>query len=180
LRELSFNFDLSSFCSLTKVSYSTTRLSSELFVGGYTFISNNKAMISVLSTTSKYILQPSLLEMHNASLACLSASALWKRELSFFQKLLDATSPRLVAESDKKLIDHFQSLVTYYDGEVVDNIRKKVRDHESHLAQTLQKEKESDTQYFQEHKSLMNEVEAFEKAFRELKHDLFAFVERIL
>jgi hypothetical protein len=46
-------------------------------------------MISVLGTTNKYILQPSLMEMHHQSLEWLSYSVLWKRELHFFQKLLD-------------------------------------------------------------------------------------------
>lgn len=137
-------------------------------------------MISVLSTTSKYILQPSLLDMHRQSLAWLSASALWKRELAFFQKLLDTYAPRFTSEDDKKKISHFQSLVIYYNGEVVDGLRKKLRDLESQLAHSLQKENESDTRYYAEHKGIMEEADAFEKSFSDLKHDLFSFVEAVL
>jgi hypothetical protein len=137
-------------------------------------------MISVLSTTSKYILQPSLLEMHRTSLDWLSASALWKRELAFFQKLLDTHAPRFVEEADKKKIDHFQNLIIYYNGEVVDGLRKKLRDHESQLASSLQKENESDTRYYNDHKKIMDEASSFEKSFTDLKHELFSFVEEVL
>jgi hypothetical protein len=137
-------------------------------------------MISVLSTTSKYILQPSLLDMHRQSLEWLSASALWKRELAFFQKLLDTHAPRFTSEDDKKKIDHFQNLIIYYSGEVVDVIRRKIRDHESQLANTLQKENESDTRYYNDHKSLMDEAATFEKSFNDLKHELFSLVEEVL
>lgn len=137
-------------------------------------------MISVLSTTSKYILQPSLLDMHRQSLDWLSASALWKRELAFFQKLLDNHAPRFTTEDDKKKIDHFQNLILYYNGEVVDDIRKKLRDHESQLAHSLQKENESDTRYYNDHKGVIEAAAGFEKSFVELKHDLFTFVEQVL
>ena len=137
-------------------------------------------MISVLSTTSKYILQPSLLDMHRQSLEWLSASALWKRELAFFQKLLDTHAPRFTTEEDKKKIDHFQNLIIYYNGEVVDSIRKKLRNHEGTLANSLQKENEADTRYYSEHKDLMDEAATFDKTFTELKHGLFTFVEEVL
>ncbi len=105
-------------------------------------------MISVLSTTNSYILQPSLVEMHRQSLDYLSATALWKRELRFFQKLLDKYAPKFTSSDDKKRVDHFQSLLTYYSGELVDEINRKIRQHESNLARLLQEKNESDTQYF--------------------------------
>ena len=95
-------------------------------------------MISVLGTTNKYILQPSLMEMHHQSLEWLSYSVLWKRELSFFQKLLDLYSGRFTSVDDKKKIDHFQHIITYYKGEVVDGLRKKLKTNEHKLAAMLQ------------------------------------------
>jgi hypothetical protein len=137
-------------------------------------------MISVLSTTNKYMLQPSLLDMHRHSIDWLSATVLWKREVAFFQKLLDKYSSRFSAEEDKKKVGHFQSLITYYSGELIDQLRAKLRDHENMLARTLQELNESDTRYFQEHKGLMNELEAFSTSFNSLKHDLFEFIEKAL
>jgi hypothetical protein len=137
-------------------------------------------MISVISTTGKYILQPSLMEMHKQSLEYRSASALWKSELAFFQKLLDQNASHYSSEEDKIKISHFQNLITYYGSEVVLVLRKKLRDHVTHLANMLQKENESDTQYFSEHKGIMEEVAAFEKSFKDLKRDFFTFIEKSL
>jgi DNA primase large subunit len=137
-------------------------------------------MISVLGTTNQYILQPSLMEMHHQSLEWLSYGVLWKRELSFFQKLLDKYASRFTELDDKKKIDHFQHIITYYKGEVVDALRKKLKTNEHKLAEMLQTLNESDVEYYKNHKSIMEEAETFAKTFNEFKHDFFEFIERVL
>jgi hypothetical protein len=138
-------------------------------------------MISVTGNLiGKYILQPSLIDMHRNSLAWLSASMLWKQELAFYQKLLDRAAPKLTSEDQKKRIDHFQSLITYYGGELVDLFRKRLREHEAHLAHMLQEKKESDTAYFQEHETLMEELVSFRTQYDNLKHEFMEFVERVI
>jgi hypothetical protein len=126
------------------------------------------------------MLQPSLLDMHRNSIDWLSATMLWKREVTFFQKLLDKYSLLFNTEEDKKKVSHFQSLITYYNGELIDQLRTKLRDHENLLARTLQEYNESDTRYYQQHKGLMNELESFANSFNTLKHDLFEFIEKAL
>lgn len=135
-------------------------------------------MISVLGTTNKYMLQPGLLDMHRESIDWLSATAFWKRESIFFQKLLDNHAGKNQHADFKKEVDHFQSLITYYHGELIDTYRKKLREHESRLAHMLQELKESDTQYFKEHEGLMQELRTFEHSFKDLKHRLYDFIER--
>jgi DNA primase large subunit len=137
-------------------------------------------MVSVTGTTGKYILQPGLVSMHQQSLEWLSASALWKRELSFFQKLLDKNSAKATSTDLKKEMDHFQNIITYYDGEVVDSLRKRIREHESDLARMLQSLNESDTQYFKDHEKVMNELSTFSKTYDQFRHELFGFVEKIM
>lgn len=137
-------------------------------------------MISVLSTTNKYILQPSLLDMHKQSVTWLSATVFWKREVAFFQKLLTSKASFFTSVEDKQKIDHFQSLITYYGGELIDQFSGNLRKHENGLANMLQSLNESDTAYFSEHKKLMSDLEEFERSFSNLKHDLFEFVERAL
>lgn len=136
------------------------------------------AMISVLGSTGKYILQPSLLDMHKLTLEWLSAIALWKREISFFQKVLDQNAGNSDTVEFKKDVDHFQNLIIYYDGELIDLLRKKLREHEHKLAQILQSEKESDTEYYEEHKGIMDELDSFQTAFHTFKHGFFNFIER--
>lgn len=137
-------------------------------------------MISVIGTSGKYILQPSLVSMHHQSLEWLSASALWKRELSFFQKLLDQNSSRATSLDLKKEMDHFQNIIIYYGGEVVDALRKKIRDHEKDLADMLQSLNESDTKYFKEHEQVMSDLTTFSKTYDQFRHELFAFIERLM
>jgi DNA primase large subunit len=120
------------------------------------------------------------MEMHHQSLEWLSYSVLWKRELSFFQKLLDKYAPRFTEVNDKKRIDHFQHIITYYKGEVVDDVRKKLKGHEHKLAEMLQTLNESDMEYFKEHKFIMTEAASFAKTFNEFKHDFFEFIEPVM
>lgn len=135
-------------------------------------------MISVTGTTGKYILQPSLVTMHQESLNWISATALWKRELVFFQKLLDQHAPKLTHVEFKKQVDHFQHLITYYQGELVDELRKKLRDHEHNLAVMLKELNEADVEYIKEHQTVIESVSSFSKVFTEFKHSFFEFIER--
>lgn len=135
-------------------------------------------MISVTGATGNYILQPVLVEKHSKTLEWLSTSMLWKSELTTFQKILDQRAPLLVSLDDKKRIDHFQSLITYYKGEVVDDLRKKLRNHESKLADMLESKNESNIQYFKEHDNIMDQLQTFSNLFKQFRIDLLTFVEK--
>lgn len=137
-------------------------------------------MISVTSVTDKYIIQPSLLDKHRKTLEWLSATLLWKHELAFFQKLLDQNASRFTDVEDKKRIDHFQNLLIYYKGELIDSLSSKLRNHEKRLADMLETRNESRVEYFKEHAELMGELEAFNKSLIEYKEDFFYFIEKVL
>lgn len=134
-------------------------------------------MISVTSISDKYVLQPTLLDKHRKSLEWLSAIILWKRELSFFQKLLDQYAPKLSSTDDKKKIDHFQSIIIYYKNELVDSLATRLRLHEKKLAEMLESLDETKTEYFKEHDGLMSELEALNAQFIKHKEELFKFIE---
>ena len=135
-------------------------------------------MISVTSVTKKYILQPLLIKKHKKALYWLSSVTLWKSELNFFQKALEENASRFTALADKKKIDHFQNLLIYYGGEVIDILRSKLRQHESRIASILKSKDEVHTQYFLEHDALMDELEVFAKSYRELKEGFVKFISK--
>lgn len=137
-------------------------------------------MISITGVTGKYILQPGLMSMHQQSLEWLSAAEFWKHELRFFQKLLESNSPKATTVNFKKEMDHLQSIITYYGGEVVDLLKKKVRVHEGDLAIMLQAMNESETKYFKEHETIMNELISFSKSYDQFRRELFTFVEKLM
>jgi hypothetical protein len=131
-------------------------------------------------TTKKYALQSNLISMHKESLNYLSATTLWRRELNFFQKLLDSHSLDFNSKEDKQKIEKFQNLILYYGAEVIIGLQKKLRDHENHLAEVLKEVDETDTSYLKNHAGLMEELKIFDKQFHELKQELFSFIEKVL
>jgi len=137
-------------------------------------------MISVTGVTDRYALQPRLIAMHKESLEWLSASILWRRELDFMQKLLDDHAQAFTSVEDKKEIDHYQHLILYYQGELIETLRRKLRDHENHLAKVLHDRIETDTEYLNTHDDIIDEVRSFDKQFQDFKQGLFTLIERVL
>jgi len=137
-------------------------------------------MISVTAVTNKYILQPSLLDKHRKSLEWLSAIVLWKRELVFFQKLLDQHASRFTSVEQKKQIDHVQSIITYYKGELLDSFATRLRLHEKKLAEMFEFHDETQTEYFTEHEGLMGELQAVNDQFVQYKEELFKLIEQVM
>jgi hypothetical protein len=135
-------------------------------------------MISITSTTKNYILQPGLIKNHKKTLSWLSSLMMWESEITFFQKSLEENAVFLTKLSDKKRVDHFQNLFTFYNGEVIDELRSKLIKHESSLASSLKTKNETNTKYFEEHDSLMDELESFSKSYKELKKDFLKFIKK--
>lgn len=135
-------------------------------------------MISVTGSTGEYILQPALFEKHSETIDWLSSTILWKSELNAFQKILDERDSSIKSIEGKKGIDHFQNLITYYNGEVIDTMRKKLRDHETTLANILKSKNESDTHYYKEHRGVMEELETFSTNFKQFRTEFFGFMRK--
>jgi hypothetical protein len=139
-----------------------------------------KAMISVTSVTDGYILQPTLISKHKKTLEWLSATMLWKKEVAFFQKLLDQYAARFTSLDDKKMVDHFQNIIIYYRGELLDSIASRLRQHEKNLADMLDSVDESKTVYFKEHDEIMGQLEVLNDQLITYKEELFEFIERVM
>lgn len=81
---------------------------------------------------------------------------------------------------EKKKVSHFQNLITYYGGELIDTLRKKIKNHEHKLADLLQELKGSDKEYLDEHGALMEQLSAFMKTFNSFKSEFFGFIDKKL
>ena len=134
-------------------------------------------MISPISITDKYILQPTLLNKHQMTLEWLSAAMLWKQELGFFQKLIDEYAPKYSGPDELKQVDHFKNLINYYNRDLIDSIMQRLRSHENKLAEMLRLRDETKTEYFAEHDDLMSELESLNNRFAQIKLELFLFIE---
>lgn len=136
-------------------------------------------MVSITGGTNKYILQPALIEKHRKTLEWLAETIIWKAELKVVQKKLDEVSLDAVQISDKKKLDHFQNLVIYYNGEVVVEIRKKLRAHEDKLARMLEINAEWNIEYFREHNIVMGNAEAVRVRLMEVRTELLAWIHKL-
>lgn len=137
-------------------------------------------MRPVISSTNDFILQPGLLGKHRETLDWMSAAALWKDELRFFQKLLDRYAGSFRNKKDKQQINHLQSIITYYNGELIDSMRTQLRAHEKSLALALEKKDETNTEYFTRHDDIMAEIRSIDRQFREYKTEFLGLIERAL
>lgn len=135
-------------------------------------------MISVTSITDRYILQPSLLAKHKATLEWISTLSFMRRELAFFQRLLDKYGPQYDTPEEKQEASRYQNLITYYNGQLLNTLATKLRLHEKDLAEMLAHRDELKTDYFKEHDTLMGELDALYKQFLSYKESFFSFIEK--
>ena len=128
-----------------------------------------------------FLLEKSLSDFHKEATRWLSEVELWKIELSLFQKLLDKHAPDLCTTQQRMEIDHFQNLIIYYNGELLDEFKHELHLHERNLASAVKDEgKVSDVTIRDEHASVHMRLDAFETEFKNYKKELFEFIEKLL
>ena len=130
---------------------------------------------------SDYLLEIGMEELHKESRVWMSRIELWKRELDFFQKLLDTNSLKFSSKEDKKKESHFQNLIFYYNGELLDEYKQSVRRHEKRLAQMLESgETLNEVTYRNRHIELKDKVDSFDDTFRKYKHEFYKLIEEVI
>lgn len=137
-------------------------------------------MISVASITDKIIIQQTLLSKHKKTLEWLSSAILWKQELAFFQKLLDAYAPNFKGVEEKQRLDHFQNIILYYRGELIDKLASQLRLHEKKLAEMFETRDETQVSYYKEHDDLMTQLDSLNTQMVQYKEELFLFLGKVL
>ena len=137
-------------------------------------------MENLNGTDSEYLLQSSLEDLHQVSSYWLDEIEFWKTELIFFQDLLDKFCPKITTSEDKKQLDHFQNLIIYYNGELLDEYNRKIRKHTKHLARTMEAGPSfDDYSYREQHKQYGDQMSAIGKRLQEYKVELFEFIQTI-
>lgn len=125
-------------------------------------------MISVTGVTNNYSLQPALLEKHARTLSWLSITVHWKSELAFFQKVLKEIKPTVTSPEVGSKIENLDNQIFYFLIDGIEELRRKLRNHESRLAKMLEAKSEWDTQYYKEHDDLMESAMGLSKKIDEL------------
>ncbi len=135
-------------------------------------------MEELTKASSDYLLEIGIEELHKESEVWVSRINLWKRELNFFQKLLDTFSLKFNKEEDKKTADHFQNLIIYYNGELLESYKQAVRRQEKNLGMMLTNGTQMDEAAFRNnHIGLKEKIDSFDHEFRKTKQEFFDFIE---
>lgn len=129
-------------------------------------------MISVTGVTNNYSLQPALLEKHSKTLSWLSVTMHWKSELAFFQKMLKEIRPTVKTSDVRKEVENLENEILYFTVEGIEELRRKLRNHESRLAKMLEAKAEWDTLYYEEHDALMESAAKISENVDKLVNDL--------
>lgn len=130
------------------------------------------------SATSRFTIQPPLSKRHQETVEWLSAIVLWKRELTFLQKLLD--HHRKSSPAFKLEIAHYQNIILYYNDELIDSVASLLRLHEKKLEKLIVDQNERSAAYFTEHEQIMNEADALGKQIRTYREEIYDLVEKII
>lgn len=106
---------------------------------------------------------------------------LWKQELKFFQKLLDCNVSRFITMDQKQRLGHFQNLIIYYNGELLDQFRQQTRRCSKYLAKHIEERSEFNFDEFQQKFGGLNShLSAFASEFRKYKKDFFQMMEEVM
>ncbi|MDH3711503.1 MAG: hypothetical protein OER04_16550 [Cyclobacteriaceae bacterium] len=137
-------------------------------------------MENLKATTTEFLIRESLLDLHKSSKQWVSEVNLWKLELNFFQKLLDTHAKKVTTYQGKKTIGHLQNLITYYQGELMDEFAKAVRKHEKYLIRVIDGGESDDSTYKVKHEIIDDKINTFRDRFKDYKEELFQFIEELL
>lgn len=106
---------------------------------------------------------------------------LWKQELNFFQKLIDCNVSKFTTTEQKQRLAHFQNLIIYYNGELLDQFRQQTRRCSKYLARHIEEGSEFNfDEYQQKFGGLNSHLSAFASEFRKYKTDFFQLMEGVM
>lgn len=142
---------------------------------------NSKLMDQLALENIEFLAKRSIEDLHYSSRQWLFNIEFWRQELDFFQSLLDQFVSKAELVDHKKQIDHFQHLITYYKGELLDEFHQKTRRHEKMLRGMLNSEITDQNEAFREkHNILFDQIVSFDNQFKQHKLDFYEFMNILL
>lgn len=129
----------------------------------------------------EFLAERSIEDLHYSSRQWLFNIEFWRQELNFFQSLLDNYVKKADAVELKKQIDHFQHLITYYQGELLDEFHQKARRHEKNMRAMLNGDVSTiDSAFREKHNILFDQIVSFDNQFKQHKLDFYDFMSRLV
>ena len=94
--------------------------------------------------------------------------------------MLDSNAAKVTTYKGKKTIGHLQNLITYYQGELLDEFAKAVRKHEKYLNKIITGEESNEESYRVKHDIIDDKITSFKDGFKEYKKELFQFISELM
>lgn len=130
-------------------------------------------MALLLSPKTEYLLEASLEVLHEQSLEYLNEIAFMKKEISFFNKLLNKNAGRQFPTDQSTAIS--KQMVTFID-KALNALNKKLMEHERWLADIMKTNTLGRQQSYREvHRDLTKEMVECREKFIRLKKKVFSF-----
>ena len=137
--------------------------------------------MDAISTSSSYLLQPSLQNLHQRTMEWESTIELWKKELAFFKKLISQYGSKLNFRRDIDEKEHFNFLLSYYSGELMSSLTARIHNHEAKLKTLVNnKAKQDEKSYRAEHHAIEHEVRVIEHEFQCYRNELYTLIEKVM
>jgi len=125
-----------------------------------------------------YLLEASLEALHEESSVWISEIEFWKREVSFFSKLLSNKYVKSVLEGKKEMYDLATARLKTYKEKTLEAFKKEVMDQERILSEILQnKTSVEDAVYRERHRDLTEKIRNFKDEYQNIKKDFFIIME---
>lgn len=138
-------------------------------------------MENLVTDTRTLSVEQSLENLYHNSLEWQQEVALWKQELNFFQRLLECYASKFNTVDQKQRAGHFQNLIIYYNGELLDQFRQQTRRCTKYLGKHIEEQPVFNfDEYQQKFGGLNNHLSAFASEFRKYKKDFFRLMEEVI
>lgn len=138
-------------------------------------------MENLMTDTRTLSMEQSLETLYHNSLEWQQEVGLWKQELHFFQRLLECNASRFTSIDQKQRASHFQNLIIYYNGELLDQFRQQTRRCAKYLGKHIEEQQDFNfDEYQQKFGGLNTHLSAFASEFRNYKKDFFRLMEEVM
>ncbi|MBL6448770.1 hypothetical protein JMN32_20830 [Fulvivirga sp. 29W222] len=123
-----------------------------------------------------YLLSASLESLHAESKTWLSEIDFWKDEMAFFYKLLTKKKLSVHFSSDK--LAAIEKEIVRISNVELEKLKTEVREHEIMLAGLFKAKSLKEEGYREAHSKFLKRMQETLQVIRELKKEIFAFVEK--
>jgi hypothetical protein len=135
-------------------------------------------MNTLSPVTSPYLLEDSIEDLHGETQDWLTGIRAWQQEVVFYQLLLNKIWGRLISADVRQPLKQYQALLSGPMTQILTSHQEDFEEHERYLVDLRRNTGQANDQsYRQVHKKYSLQLKSLAKDIRQLKKELFGFIE---